>query len=66
VWLPVLAERLGGPPPRVVPAPLAARLIGWFPAFQLTEMRGATNERARTELGWKPSRPSWRTGLGTD
>lgn len=66
VWLPALAERLGGPPPRAVPAPLAARLIGWFPTFQLTEMRGAANERARTELGWKPARPSWRTGLGGD
>ncbi|RSM51182.1 NAD(P)-dependent oxidoreductase [Actinoplanes sp. ATCC 53533] len=66
VWLPALAERLGGPPPRAVPAPLAARLIGWFPAFQLTEMRGAANDRARAELGWKPARPSWRTGLGTD
>ena len=65
-WLPFLAERLGGPPPRPVPGPLAARLIGWFPAFQLTEMRGAANERARTELGWKPARPSWRAGLGAD
>jgi nucleoside-diphosphate-sugar epimerase len=65
-WLPALCERLGGPPPRSVPAPLAARLIGWFPAFQLTEMRGAANERARTELGWKPVRPSWRTDLGAD
>ncbi|MDI6104591.1 NAD(P)-dependent oxidoreductase [Actinoplanes sp. NEAU-A12] len=65
-WLPALCERLGGPPPRTVPGPMAARLLGWFPAFQLTEMRGAANERARTELGWKPARPSWRTGLGTD
>jgi nucleoside-diphosphate-sugar epimerase len=65
-WLPALSERLGGPTPRSVPGPLAARMIGWFPAFQLTEMLGAANERARTELAWKPARPSWRTGLGAD
>lgn len=65
-WLPALCARLGAPPPRSVPGPLAARLLGWFPAFQLTEMRGAGNERARAELGWKPARPSWRDALGTD
>jgi nucleoside-diphosphate-sugar epimerase len=63
-WLPVLCERLGGPPPRTVPAALAARMIGWFPTFQLTEMRGAANDRARAAFGWKPERPSWRADLG--
>ncbi len=65
-WLSALGERLGGPPPRSVPGPLAVRLLGWFPAFQLTAMRGAANERARTALGWKPMRSTWRTGLGAD
>lgn len=63
-WLPALGERLGGPPPRTVPTAMAARLVGWFPAFQLTEMRGAANDRARAELRWTPARPTWRTGLG--
>jgi nucleoside-diphosphate-sugar epimerase len=63
-WIPALCERLGGPPPRAVPAALAARMIGWFPTFQQTGMRGAANDRARAELGWKPARPNWRTGLG--
>lgn len=33
---------------------------------QLTAARGAANDRARTELGWKPLRPSWRDGLGRE
>lgn len=65
-WLTAYADRLGGPPPRTVPIPLATRLLGWFTTYQLTEMRGAVNERARTGLGWRPDRPSWRAELGVD
>jgi hypothetical protein len=43
---------------------MAPRLLGWFTAHQLTAARGASNDRARTTLGWKPLRPSWRDGLG--
>ncbi|MFD8493022.1 NAD-dependent epimerase/dehydratase family protein [Amycolatopsis sp. NPDC059657] len=66
VWLPHFAEQLGGPPPRAVPADLAGRLLGWFTAYQLTEMRGASNDRARLSLDWKPGRPSWRDGMADD
>ncbi|MFI6277362.1 NAD-dependent epimerase/dehydratase family protein [Streptomyces sp. NPDC050988] len=65
-WLPHFARTLGGPPPRTIPAALAPRLLGWFMAHQLTAARGAANDRARTELGWKPLRPSWRDGLGRE
>ncbi|MEU5610617.1 NAD-dependent epimerase/dehydratase family protein [Streptomyces sparsogenes] len=65
-WLPHYARTLGGPAPRTVPAALAPRLLGWFVAHQLTEARGAASGRARTALGWKPGRPSWRDGLGTE
>ncbi|MGX1564739.1 NAD-dependent epimerase/dehydratase family protein [Streptomyces sp. NPDC055506] len=64
-WLPHYARELGAPAPRTVPAAMAPRLLGWFTAHQLTAARGASNDRARTTLGWKPLRPSWRDGLGT-
>ncbi|MFI9580570.1 NAD-dependent epimerase/dehydratase family protein [Streptomyces sp. NPDC052236] len=65
-WLPHYARTLGGPPPRTIPAALAPRLLGWFTAHQLTAARGAANARARTALGWKPLRPSWRDVLGQE
>jgi nucleoside-diphosphate-sugar epimerase len=61
-WVPALAGQLGGPPPRQVPADLAARLLPWFTHHQLTALRGAANDRARQVLDWKPARPSWREG----
>ncbi|WP_327723822.1 NAD(P)-dependent oxidoreductase [Streptomyces europaeiscabiei] len=65
-WLPHLARVLAAPSPRTVPAALAPRLLGWFMAHQLTSAHGAANDRARTALGWKPARPSWRDGLGRE
>lgn len=65
-WLPEMAGILGAPPPRRVPAPLA-RLIGgaWGVAF-MTALVGADNRRAREEIGWAPSRPSWRDGFAAE
>ncbi|TLS42219.1 NAD(P)-dependent oxidoreductase [Streptomyces montanus] len=65
-WLPHYARTLAGPSPRTIPAALAPRLLGWFMAHQLTAAHGAANDRARTALGWKPLRPSWRDGLGEE
>ncbi|MEH0433480.1 NAD(P)-dependent oxidoreductase [Streptomyces stelliscabiei] len=65
-WLPHWAQALGGPAPRTIPEGLAPRLLGWFLAHQLTAAHGAANDRARTALGWKPLRPSWREGLGQE
>ncbi|GLZ35014.1 dTDP-glucose 4,6-dehydratase [Lentzea sp. NBRC 105346] len=59
-WLPHWAQLTGGPEPRVVAEELAARLLGWFTVHQHTAARGASNQRAREELGWKPSVSSWR------
>ena len=28
----------------------------------MTESRGASNAKAKRELGWRPAYPSWRTG----
>ncbi len=29
----------------------------------MTEVRGASNEKAKRELGWEPRYPSWRLGF---
>jgi nucleoside-diphosphate-sugar epimerase len=31
----------------------------------MTEIRGASNAKAKRELGWQPRHPSWREGFGT-
>lgn len=65
-WLPVLAELVGAPPPRTVPPWLARLAAGeWGVAF-LTRLVGASNARAREELGWEPAYPSWRDGFAAE
>jgi nucleoside-diphosphate-sugar epimerase len=62
-WLPVLAETLGAKPPRRAPVWLA-RLFAGGPGVVLgTEARGASNEKAKRELGWMLRYPSWRQGF---
>jgi 2-alkyl-3-oxoalkanoate reductase len=62
-WLPPYAEALGAPRPRRVPRWLARLVAGRFVAFMATELRGASNAKARRELGWSPRFPSWRQGF---
>lgn len=63
-WLPVLAESLGGPRPRRVPAWLARPLVGAYGIAFMTDLRGASNAKAKSELGWSPRVSSWREGFG--
>src|SRR3954451_24412480 len=62
-WLPVLAEVLGAKPPRRVPRWLARLFAGEAAVMIGTESRGASNAKARRELGWEPRYPSWREGF---
>ncbi len=62
-WLPVLAKALGAKPPRHLPVWLARLLAGEFVVALSTEARGASNAKARRELGWSPRYPSWREGF---
>jgi nucleoside-diphosphate-sugar epimerase len=62
-WLPLLAEALGAKPPRRVPRWLARRFAGEAAVMMATESRGASNAKARLELGWTPRYPSWRDGF---
>jgi nucleoside-diphosphate-sugar epimerase len=62
-WLPVYAEALGAKPPRRVPFWLARLVAGKSVAEQAVGLRGASNAKARRELGWQPHYPSWRQGF---
>jgi 2-alkyl-3-oxoalkanoate reductase len=62
-WLPVYAEALGARPPWRVPTFLARLVAGPFGAAFATELRGASNAKAKRELGWEPRYPSWRQGF---
>jgi nucleoside-diphosphate-sugar epimerase len=62
-WLPVVAAGLGAKPPRRVPRWLGRLLAGEAAAVMMTEVRGASNAKAKRELGWQPAHPSWRQGL---
>ena len=53
-WLPVYAEALGAKPPRRVPTWLARIVAGRFAVIMATELRGASNAKAKRELGWEP------------
>ena len=62
-WLPVYAEALGAKPPRRVPRWLARIVAGKNAAAAATTLRGASNDKAKRELGWAPRHASWREGF---
>jgi nucleoside-diphosphate-sugar epimerase len=62
-WLPALAEAIGAKPPRHVPRWLARILAGEAGVALMTEIRGASNAKAKRELGWTLRYPSWRQGF---
>ncbi len=62
-WLPALAEAIGAKPPRHVPTWLARALAGEAGVALMTAVRGASNEKAKRELGWTLRYPSWRQGF---
>ena len=64
-WLPVYAKAIGAKPPRRIPAWLARLAAGAMVARMASEIRGASNAKAKAELGWEPAFPSWREGFTT-
>jgi 2-alkyl-3-oxoalkanoate reductase len=42
---------------------LARLVAGRFVAVMATDLRGASNAKARRELGWRPHWASWREGF---
>ncbi|MGH9212027.1 MAG: NAD-dependent epimerase/dehydratase family protein [Acidimicrobiales bacterium] len=62
-WLPVVASALDAKPPRRVPRWLGRLAAGEAATVMMTEARGASNEKAKRELGWQLRYPSWRQGV---
>jgi 2-alkyl-3-oxoalkanoate reductase len=59
----VLAKELGAKPPRHFPRWLARVFAGEAVVMMQTESRGASNAKAKRELGWTPRYSSWRQGF---
>ncbi len=62
-WLPAYAESLGAKPPRHVPHFLARLVTNRFMADSSVKLRGASNAKAKRDLGWQPRHTSWRHGF---
>jgi nucleoside-diphosphate-sugar epimerase len=62
-WLPALAQTLGAKRPMRVPRFVARLLAGQAGVVMMTEIRGASNAKAKRDLGWGPAHPSWRQGF---
>jgi nucleoside-diphosphate-sugar epimerase len=62
-WLPSLAQELGAKRPRRVPRFVGRLFAGEAGVVMMTELRGASNAKAKRELEWAPAHPSWRHGL---
>jgi nucleoside-diphosphate-sugar epimerase len=62
-WLPALAAALGARKPMRVPRLVARLVAGETGVVMMTDARGASNAKAKRELGWQPAHPSWRQGF---
>ena len=64
-WLPALAQTLGAKKPMRVPRFIGRLFAGEAGVVMMTELRGASNDKAKRELQWGPAHPSWRQGFAT-
>jgi nucleoside-diphosphate-sugar epimerase len=62
-WLPALADTLGAKRPMRVPKLVGRLFAGEAGVVMMTEVRGASNAKAKRELKWRPAHPSWRQGF---
>ena len=62
-WLPALAQQLGAKQPVRVPRFIGRLLAGEAAVVMMTQIRGASNAKAKRELGWRPAHLSWREGF---
>lgn len=63
VWLPELAHAVGAKPPRHVPVWLGRLIVGEVGVSLMTQIRGASNAKAKRELAWQPRYATWRQGF---
>jgi nucleoside-diphosphate-sugar epimerase len=62
-WLPALAQELGAKQPMRVPRFVGRLFTGEAGVMMMTELRGASNAKAKRELEWHPAHSSWRQGF---
>jgi len=62
-WLPALAQQAGAKKPMRVPRLIGRLFAGEAGVVMMTEVRGASNAKAKSELAWNPAHPSWRQGF---
>jgi nucleoside-diphosphate-sugar epimerase len=62
-WLPALAHELGAKKPIRVSRFIGRLFAGEYGVVIMTEIRGASNAKAKRELGWRPAHSSWREGF---
>ena len=62
-WLPALADAIGAKPPGRVPVWLGRLFAGELGVVMMTESRGASNAKAKRDLGWRPSYPELENRL---
>jgi hypothetical protein len=59
VWLPAFARSIGAPKPPHVAEKQALNTFGEDTVYYATRLRGASNEKARRELQFRPRRLEW-------
>jgi hypothetical protein len=64
-WLPELASALRANPPFPVPVWVGRLAPGEVGVSMMTQIRGASNARARPQLDWRPRYATWRAGFST-
>jgi len=62
-WLPALAQTLGAKKPMRVPRFVGRLAAGETGVVMMTDIRGASNAKAKRELAWRPAHASWREGF---
>jgi len=62
-WLPALADAVGAKRPHQVPRWVGRLAAGKVAVVAMTEIRGASNGKAKRELDWQLRYPSWRQGF---
>jgi nucleoside-diphosphate-sugar epimerase len=62
-WLPAVAQQLGVKKPMRVPRFIGRLFAGEAGVVMMTDIRGASNAKAKRELGWQPKHASWRQGF---
>jgi nucleoside-diphosphate-sugar epimerase len=62
-WLPALAQQLGAKRPMRVPRFVGRLFAGEVGVVMMTDVRAASNAKAKRELAWRPAHPSWRQGF---